>query len=413
MRKILLIDDDAIILRICKDLLEWAGFEVISAQDGPTAIELLNSHQPDLVVLDLFLDRYNGVEVLKFIRTQPHTVATPVFAFSQGTQTKRMEAARLAGATRCLSKDDYEPDRLVQLIHDTLEPEAGDASLSGAAGEATAAAGGAAANDPGHTAAPIPSAADAASAPTPTASGGLTAGPAPKVTGDAALAPSGAIANPFDELRELLRQASLRTNDLSRLPELGQVCRAITSLCADKGTNHYAQIARLARSLDRLLGEMDDNPQRLNPSSLYAVSQAARVLETLMDRATQGPDDVRVAPLALIVSTLNGAAISAAFDVEMLRSLQLAEPVVGLKLLAVNRFDVIVLDLETTELDNAEFSRRLRAMALHAETPVISVTDLADFQTHLQTDANAVRDFIATPYLPAELAVKALAYCLK
>jgi two-component system, OmpR family, alkaline phosphatase synthesis response regulator PhoP len=65
---ILIVDDEAKIVRLTRDYLEKDGFRVISAGDGPAALTLARREHPDLVVLDLMLPEMDGWEVCRALR---------------------------------------------------------------------------------------------------------------------------------------------------------------------------------------------------------------------------------------------------------------------------------------------------------------------------------------------------------
>ena len=65
---IALADDDARMVRLVRGNLEKAGFRVVTATDGPGAIELVENEEPDLLVLDVMMPGMDGVEVLKRLR---------------------------------------------------------------------------------------------------------------------------------------------------------------------------------------------------------------------------------------------------------------------------------------------------------------------------------------------------------
>jgi two-component system, OmpR family, alkaline phosphatase synthesis response regulator PhoP len=66
--RILIVDDEPKIVKLTRDYLEKDGFQVISAEDGPTALELARRERPDLVILDIMLPGMDGWEVCRVLR---------------------------------------------------------------------------------------------------------------------------------------------------------------------------------------------------------------------------------------------------------------------------------------------------------------------------------------------------------
>ncbi len=69
-QKILVIDDEAKIVEICRDYLHAAGFSVLTAGDGLQGLELARSQKPDLIVLDLMLPGMDGLELCRVLRNE-------------------------------------------------------------------------------------------------------------------------------------------------------------------------------------------------------------------------------------------------------------------------------------------------------------------------------------------------------
>ena len=66
--KILVVDDDLELLRLIAFALRQAGYLIVEAQDGPSALEAFERERPDLAILDVNMPRLNGFDVLKRIR---------------------------------------------------------------------------------------------------------------------------------------------------------------------------------------------------------------------------------------------------------------------------------------------------------------------------------------------------------
>ena len=78
MTLILVVDDDQDIVRLVRSYLEQAGFEVLHAFDGSTALRLLRTARPALVVLDLMLPDYDGWDITRRIRADAELAETAI-----------------------------------------------------------------------------------------------------------------------------------------------------------------------------------------------------------------------------------------------------------------------------------------------------------------------------------------------
>lgn len=77
-QKILVVDDDKEIVRLLRGYLEKAGFEVLVAYDGGTAVHTLRRERPDLLVLDLMLPDMDGWDITRTVRSDNNLMATPI-----------------------------------------------------------------------------------------------------------------------------------------------------------------------------------------------------------------------------------------------------------------------------------------------------------------------------------------------
>jgi DNA-binding response OmpR family regulator len=68
MKKILVVDDEPKIVQLARDYLEHAGFDVVTAHHGKTALSIVRAEKPDLLVLDLGLPEMDGLDVTRSIR---------------------------------------------------------------------------------------------------------------------------------------------------------------------------------------------------------------------------------------------------------------------------------------------------------------------------------------------------------
>jgi DNA-binding response OmpR family regulator len=77
-RKILVVDDETILVETIAYNLEQAGYRVITAADGSSALDAARSEIPDLIILDVMLPGMDGLEVCRQLRRESGTATTPI-----------------------------------------------------------------------------------------------------------------------------------------------------------------------------------------------------------------------------------------------------------------------------------------------------------------------------------------------
>ena len=106
--RILIVDDSGLARRSVRQILERAGFEVVEAVDGLSALERYALDKPDLVVLDLVMKGMYGLDVLAKLRQMD--AQARVIVVSADIQTPSRDSAQAAGALAFINKplDDAE-----------------------------------------------------------------------------------------------------------------------------------------------------------------------------------------------------------------------------------------------------------------------------------------------------------------
>ena len=115
MVKILVVDDDPDIRRLMVDKLGSAGFETHEAGDGETALELVATLRPHLVLLDWMLPRCSGLDVCRALRGRHEFAGTPVILFSAQARPGDIERGLAAGADDYLVKPFSPRDALIRV----------------------------------------------------------------------------------------------------------------------------------------------------------------------------------------------------------------------------------------------------------------------------------------------------------
>jgi two-component system alkaline phosphatase synthesis response regulator PhoP/two-component system response regulator VicR len=120
MKKVLAVDDQPQIVRLIQVNLQKAGYEVLTAYDGEEALEKLREHHPDLVILDVIMPKRDGFDVLRTIKADPDTQATPVIMLTVKAQDADIFEGLKEGAELYLPKP-FHPLDLVALVRRVLE----------------------------------------------------------------------------------------------------------------------------------------------------------------------------------------------------------------------------------------------------------------------------------------------------
>ena len=110
--RILIVDDEPRILNFLTTKLHTSGYEVITANNGVSAIEQAQAQEPDLIVLDVVMPRMDGFQTLKELRT--FSSVPVIFLSARGTDVDRIKGLGL-GADDYLAKP-FSPDELVARI---------------------------------------------------------------------------------------------------------------------------------------------------------------------------------------------------------------------------------------------------------------------------------------------------------
>jgi len=121
MKKILFIEDEAVLQKSLGSLLGEQGYEVISAIDGESGLNLAKAMKPNLILLDLILPRIHGLKILESLKTDEITKDIPVIVLTNLEDNEDIEKALALGATTYLVKANYNLKDVVEKISKALE----------------------------------------------------------------------------------------------------------------------------------------------------------------------------------------------------------------------------------------------------------------------------------------------------
>ena len=104
MARILFVDDDDLTLDLMDKVSSLLGHQAILSSSGSAAIAAAEREHPQLILIDLHLPDYDGIEVARCMRQIPTVTSTPIFILSAGVQDQVAYQARQVGAQGCLEK---------------------------------------------------------------------------------------------------------------------------------------------------------------------------------------------------------------------------------------------------------------------------------------------------------------------
>jgi len=119
--KILIVEDDFFLRKLCQKKLEKEGFEVFLAQDGNEGIEQAKKNIPDLILLDIILPGIDGFDVLKTLKNESSTKAIPIVLLSNLGQKEDIDKGSALGATDYLIKAHFSPQEIVDKVKEILK----------------------------------------------------------------------------------------------------------------------------------------------------------------------------------------------------------------------------------------------------------------------------------------------------
>ncbi len=400
-KKILIIDADEAVAGIYRTQIEAAGYDVEVALDGETGFHDLYTINPDALLLDLLLPGgLSGSEILKKTRAQKKFEKIPILVFTNIYTRDVEEEAKAAGAFRLFNKAAATPKDVIASLNEIFLPSG---TVLGGKGNGAPAQRPAARVD-------LP----------PLAIGMLP----PKVVASND--------NDFQtEIRESLLQGApefvkslrgllqvlLRSQGDAEAQgvQLLELYTRVHTLTANSAIAGFSKVARLAGALEAMLREFQAKPEGLNASTKRTLTQAVDFLALLFTSAATHESGQPLNEQILVVDDeiISRRVIGHSLEKAGLKSTAVAHPDEAIKMLQDQPFDLVFLDVEMPGMNGFELCKRLRAMPLHAKTPVIFVTALSGFESRAKSSLSGGDDFIGKPFSYIELAVKGLIYVLR
>ncbi|MCA1703398.1 MAG: response regulator [Actinobacteria bacterium] len=118
-KRILIADDDPVILRLIQVNLELEGYEVMTASNGHEAVAVATAELPDLVILDIMMPRLDGYQACEQLKGQDSTKHIPVIFLSAKAQQGDIDKGQTFGVAAYLTKP-FDPTELLEVVEQQL-----------------------------------------------------------------------------------------------------------------------------------------------------------------------------------------------------------------------------------------------------------------------------------------------------
>jgi len=103
-KKVMIVEDNELNMKLFNDLLEAQGFETIQTSNGLEALDLARAHRPDLILMDIQLPEVSGLEVTKWLKDDDELARIPVIAVTAFAMKGDEERIRQGGCEAYISK---------------------------------------------------------------------------------------------------------------------------------------------------------------------------------------------------------------------------------------------------------------------------------------------------------------------
>jgi CheY-like chemotaxis protein len=115
-KKILIIEDEEILLELLEKKLTQEGYQVRIAKDGIEGLEKVEQEIPDVILLDIVMPRMGGFEVMEMLHKNEKFSKIPIIIISNSGQPVEIDLAQKLGAKDWLIKTDFDPQEVIEKV---------------------------------------------------------------------------------------------------------------------------------------------------------------------------------------------------------------------------------------------------------------------------------------------------------
>ena len=115
-KKILLVEDEELMVDLLRRKLSQEGYEVLIARNGEEGFKIIQEQSPDLILLDIIMPQMGGFEVMEKMVKDKSLRKIPVIVISNSGQPVEIDKAQKLGAKDWLVKTEFDPKEVVEKV---------------------------------------------------------------------------------------------------------------------------------------------------------------------------------------------------------------------------------------------------------------------------------------------------------
>src|SRR6056297_1905992 len=119
-KKILIVEDEKVLLRLLKDRLKKEGYIVSTAENGEVGLEKIRKEHPDLILLDIIMPKMNGIQLLERKKREGKIKDIPVIIISNSGQPAEINKVKKLGANNWLIKTEFNPQEVIRKVEEII-----------------------------------------------------------------------------------------------------------------------------------------------------------------------------------------------------------------------------------------------------------------------------------------------------
>ena len=120
MKKILLVEDEEIMISLLQRKLTMEGYEISVTRDGEEGLKAMREVKPDLILLDIIMPKMGGFEVMTEMQKDKTLAKIPVIVISNSGQPVEIDRTQKLGAKDWLIKTEFDPQEVIEKVKKQL-----------------------------------------------------------------------------------------------------------------------------------------------------------------------------------------------------------------------------------------------------------------------------------------------------